>query len=307
LPAAAKRLRVKAGRFKGVGMAASIWKGSISFGLLNIPVALQKAQEGKDLSFSMLDEQDLSPIKYKKVSAKDGQEVPFQRIVKGYEYESGQYVLMNKDDFKAANPKATQTIDIEDFVAFEQIDLMFFEKPYYLVPQKNGIKGYFLLCEALKNTNKVAIAKIVIRTKQHLAAIMAKDDYLVLELLRFAHEVLETHEVDYLQDVERPKFSARELKMAEELIEGMSADWHPEQYKDTYTEDIMKIINLKIKAGEGQQIDYGDLPEEEAASSGTVVDLMPLLKKSLEQKKKARGATAKKSSKKASSARKKTG
>jgi DNA end-binding protein Ku len=288
-------------------MAGSIWKGSISFGLLNIPVSLQKAQEGRDLHFSMLDEKDLSPIKYKKVSAKDGKEVPFQRIVKGYEYESGQYVLMNKDDFKAANPKATQTIDIQDFVDFDEIDLMFFEKPYYLVPQKTGIKGYFLLCEALKKTNKVAIAKIVIRTKQHLACVMAKGDYLVLEMLRFAHEVLEINEAGYLKDIQKPKFNAKELKMAEELIEGMTAQWKPEQYKDTYTDDIMKIINMKIKAGEGQQIDYDQLPHEEAAEAGSVVDLMPLLRKSLEQKKKERTSsnkpakkTAKKVSKKAS-------
>jgi DNA end-binding protein Ku len=290
-------------------MAGSIWKGSISFGLLNIPVGLQKAQEGKDLHFSMLDEKDLSPIKYKKVSAKDGKEVPFQRIVKGYEYESGQYVILKKEDFKAANPKATQTIDIQDFIDFDEIDLMFFEKPYYLVPQKAGIKGYFLLCEALKKTNKVAIAKIVIRTKQHLAAIMAKGDYLVLELLRFAHEVLEVDEVDYLDKVEKPKFNAKELKMAEELIAGMTGEWKPDHYKDTYSEDIMKIINMKIKAGEGQEIDYGDIPKEDMGNTGMVVDLMPLLKKSLEQKKKERSESSsskKKTAKKASS-RKKAG
>jgi DNA end-binding protein Ku len=266
-------------------MAGSIWKGSISFGLLNIPVVLQKAGEGKDLSFSMLDEKDLSPIKYKKVNGKTGHEVPWPRIVKGYEYEDGQYVIMNKEDFKAANPKATQTIDIEDFVSFDEIDLMFFEKPYYLVPQKNGIKGYFLLCEALKKTNKVAISKIVIRTKMHLACIMAKGDYLILEMLRFGHEVLEVDEVDYLKDTEKPKFHAKEIKMAEELIEGMTGKWDPEQYKDTYEDDIMRIINLKIKAGEGHEIDYGELPKEEKGNTGTVVDLMPLLRKSLEEKK----------------------
>lgn len=275
-------------------MAGSIWKGSISFGLLNIPVNLQKAQEGTDLSFSMLDEKDLSPIKYKKVNAKSGHEVPWPRIVKGYEYDSGQFVIMNKDDFKAANPKATQTIDIEDFVSFDEIDLMFFEKPYYLVPQKNGTKGYFLLCEALKKTNKVAIAKIVIRTKMHLACIMAKGDYLVLEMLRFAHEVLQVDEVDYLKGIDMPKVSAKEIKMAEELIDGMTGKWRPEQYKDTYNDDIMKIINMKIKAGEGQEIDYGELPKEEKGNTGKVVDLMPLLRQSLEQRKKEKVSGVKK-------------
>jgi DNA end-binding protein Ku len=287
----------------GGAMAASIWKGSISFGLLNIPISLQKAEEGHELSFSMLDGKDLSPIKYKKVSAKDGKEVPWNRIVKGYQYEPGQYVIVSKEDFKAANPKATQTIDIEDFVSFDEIDLMFFEKPYYLVPQKNGVKGYFLLLEALKKSNKVAIAKIVIRTKMHLTCIMPKGNYLVLEMMRFAHEVLQEDEVDYIKKTEKPKFTQKELKMAEELIDGMTGKWKPEQYKDTYNDDIMRIINLKIKAGEGHEIDYGDLPKPEKGNTGNVVDLMPLLRKSLEEKRRERGKTAKKKkvSKKAAS------
>ena len=266
-------------------MAGSIWKGSISFGLLNIPVSLQKAEQEKSLHFSMLDGKDLSPIKYKKVSAKDGKEVPWDRIVKGYEYDDGQYVIMEKQDFAAANPKATQAIDIEDFVDLEEIDFMFLEKPYYLVPQKNGIKGYFLLAEALKKTKKVAIAKIVIRTKQHLVAVMAKDDYLILEMLRFSHEVLEVDEVDYLEDIQRPKFTAKEVKMAEELINGMTGKWKPDQYEDTYYDDLLAIINKKVKAGEGQEIEYEKAPKAEKGNTGMVVDLMPLLKKSLEEKK----------------------
>jgi DNA end-binding protein Ku len=267
-------------------MAGSIWKGSISFGLLNIPVSLQKAQEDHELHFSMLDEKDLSPIKYKKVSAKDGKEVPWQRIVKGYEYESGQFVILDKEDFKAANPKATQTIDIQDFVELEEIDPMFLEKPYYLVPQKNGTKGYFLLGEALKKSKKVAIATVVIRTKQHLAAIMSRGDYLILEILRFAHEVLEEDEVDYLKDIDKPKFSPKELKMAEELIDGMTGKWKPEQYKDTYNDDIMKLIHVKIKRGQGKEVEFEDMPKPEKGNTGNVVDLMPLLRKSLEMKKK---------------------
>lgn len=284
-------------------MAASIWKGSISFGLLNIPVSLKKAEEGKELSFKMLDEKDHQPIKYKRVNAKSGKEVPWEQIVKGYEYESGQFVIMNKEDFAAANPKATQTIDIQDFVDFDDIDLMYFEKPYYLVPQKSGIKGYFLLVEALKKTNKVAVAKVVIRSKMHLVCIMAKDEYLILEMLRFAHELLDTDEVDYLEDTQKPKFHAKEIKMAEELIEGMSAKWDPEQYQDTYVDDVMKIINMKVKAGEGKEIDYGELPKQEKGNTGTVVDLMPLLRKSLEEKKKKGGGTTTKT---ASKSKKKT-
>lgn len=288
-------------------MAGSIWKGSISFGLLNIPVSLQKAEENNDLKFHMLDSKDLSPIKYKKVSAKDGKEVPWERIVKGYEVEKGKYVLLSKDELKAANPKATQAIDIEDFVEADEIDLMFLEKPYYLVPQKSGIKGYFLLVDALKKTNKVAIGKIVIRTKMHLAMVMPKGDALVLELLRFGHEVIEEDESTYLDDVEKPKYSPKELKMAEELIEGMTAKWDPSQYKDTYSDDVMKMINAKLKAGEDQEIEY-EIPKPEKGNAGTVVDLMPLLKKSLEEKRKNKaGSTAKKSTSSKKSGRKKAG
>lgn len=283
-------------------MAGSIWKGSISFGLLNIPVSLQKAQEDKEIHFSMLDEKDLSPIKYKKISAKNGKEVPWQRIVKGYEYEKGQFVIMDKEDLKAANPKATQTFDIEDFVELADIDLMFLEKPYYLVPQKNGVKGYFLLAEALKKSKKVAIGKIIIRTKQHLAMIVVKGDYLVMELMRFAHQVLEEDEVEYLSDIQKPKFTPKEIKMAQDLINGMTADWKPEQYKDTYADDVMKIIKLKIKKGQGKEVVFPDAKEEKITATN-VIDLMPLLKQSLEQRKKPR-AKAKKTTKKAS---KKTG
>lgn len=282
-------------------MAASIWKGSISFGLLNIPVVMRKAEETKDLSFNMLDEKDLSPIKYKKVNGKTGHEVPFQKIVKGYLHESGQYVIMTKEDFKAANPKATQTIDIQDFVSFDDIDLMFFEKPYYLVPQKNGIKGYFLLVEALKKTNKAAVAKVVIRNKMHLTCIMPKGDYLILEMMRFGHEVLDADEVDYMSDIDKPKLNAKELKMAEELIDGMTAKWDPEQYQDTYYDDVMTIINTKVEAGELKEVDWGDLPKEDKGNTGTVVDLMPLLKKSLEAKKSKKPETNNKPKKKTAS------
>ncbi len=271
-------------------MAGSIWKGSISFGLLNIPVSLQKAQQEKELSFSMLDGKDFSPIKYKKINGNNGNEVPWNRIVKGYEFEKGQYILMSKDDFKAANPKATQTIDIEDFVNFDDIDLMFLQKPYYLVPQKSGIKGYFLLVEALRKTNKVAIGRIVIRTKMHLVMLMARENYLILEILRFGHEVLDIDEVDYLKDVEKPKYNPKELKMAEELIEGMTTKWNPEQYKDTYHDDLLKVINMKIKAGKSQKIEW-DFPREERGNTGPVLDLMPLLRQSLEQRKRSKKKT----------------
>lgn len=265
-------------------MRSNIWKGVLSFGLLNVPVRLMKAEEEQELHFSMLDGKDLAPIHYKKINAKTGKEVPYNRIVKGYEYKKNEYVVMTEGDFKAANVEATDTIDIENFVEQKDVDLMFLEKPYYLVPEKNGEKGYFLLVEAMKKREKVAIAKIVLRTKQHLAMIMVRGNYLVLEMMRFAHEVLEANEVNYFATFKKIKFTPKELKMAETLIEEMTDKWKPQQYKDTYYNDIKKIIDKKVKGGKGKVIK--DIELRETVKASNVLDLMPLLKASLEKKKK---------------------
>lgn len=265
-------------------MASSFWKGSISFGLLNIPVSLQSAEQGEELHFSLLDKKSMARIKYKKVNADTGQEVPYHQIVKGYEYEKNQFVIVTDEDFKAANPKATQTIDIEDFVDIKEIDPLLFERPYYIVPQKQGEKGYFLLRDAMAKNGRVAVAKVVLRTKQHLAAILAKGDYLVLELLRFSHEVLEEGEVDYLKGAKtRVKYSDRELKMADALMRDMTVAWKPERYRDTYYQDLMKRIQQKVKSGEGETVETGTTASVRPTSG--VIDLLPLLKKSLEAKK----------------------
>ena len=259
-----------------------LWKGSISFGLLNIPVSLQTAEQTKELHFHMLDSKDFAPIKYRKVNANTSKEVPYDRIVKGFEYEPDQYVVLNKADFTNANPKATQMIEIEDFVLLDEIDTMLFEKPYYIVPQKSGEKGYFLLRDALMKTKKVAIGKIVIRTKQHLAAVIARGDYLILEILRFAHEVKQVKQVDFLDDIEsKNRYNARELKMAEELIKGMTAKWQPSKYDDSYFDDMMKRINQKIKQGKTHMVEEEAEEIEKPAKSGKVVDLLPLLRQSL--------------------------
>ena len=268
--------------FKELFMRSNIWKGALSFGLLNIPVRLMKAEEEKAMHFSMLDEKDLAPIQYKKINAKTGKEVPYKRIVKGYEFKKNEYVIVTEKDFKAANIEATGTIDIENFVEQKDIDLMFLEKPYYLVPEKNGEKGYFLLTEAMKKTKKVAIAKIVLRTKQHLVLVMVRGDYLVLEIMRFAHEVLQSDEVDYFDSLKKAKFTPKEMKMAVDLIDGMTEKWKPEKFSDTYYDDLKKIIDKKIKGGKGKVIDY-ELPEPVKASN--VIDLMPLLKESLNKRK----------------------
>lgn len=262
-------------------MRSNIWRGSISFGLLNIPVTLQTADQDKDIHFSMLDKKDMSRINYKKFSANTGKEVPYDRIVKGFEYEKGRYVVMSDTDFEKANPKATQTIDIEDFVLLEDVDPLLFQRPYYLAPQKGAEKGYYLLREALKKTKKVAIAKIVIRVKQHLVMLMPREDYIVLEILRFSHQIKDVSDVGSMKDLsKRASFSPRELKMAEELIAGMTAKWKPDKYKDTYYQDMMKAINNKVRQGKGQVV-RAPPKEEKIETTSNVVDLMPLLKRSL--------------------------
>jgi DNA end-binding protein Ku len=263
-------------------MGRAIWSGAISFGLINIPVEVMGASAQKALNFHMLDSTDNSPIGYKKINKVTGREVPSKRIVKGYEYEKDQFVIVKDEDFKRANPKATQTIDIEDFVELENVDLLMFEKPYYLVPSKNGQKGYLLLRRVLEETQKVAIAKFVMRSKQHLVAIIPRGPYLILETLRYAHEVKEVEDAKYFneKEIDKIRISPKELKMAEELVAGMTSSWKPEKYKDTYQDDLLKFINKKIKNGdveEAAEVEDADTDE----SAGNVVNLMPLLEKSL--------------------------
>ena len=263
-------------------MRSNIWKGALSFGLLNIPISLMKAENTKEetLHFSLLDQNDLSPIQYKKINSKTGKEVPYKRIVKGYEFKKNQYVVMDDKDFKAANIEATGTIDIESFVSLDEIDLMYLEKPYYVVPEKNGEKGYLLLCKALKKSHKAALGKMVLRTKQHLALIIERDNHLVLEMMRFSHEIIKSDEVKYFDELKKSKCSSKEMSMALDLIENMSEPWKPKQYKDTYYDDLKKIITKKINAGKGKTIEY-EKPQLVKTSTSNVIDLMPLLKKSL--------------------------
>jgi len=264
-------------------MRSTIWAGSISFGLLNIGVSLRSAQEDKSIEFTMLDEKDLSPIHFKRVNSRTGKEVPYSRIVKGFKFKKNDYVVMSEADFKSANPKATQTLDIEDFIKIDEVDPMLYEKPYYLVPQKNNEKSYALLRDVLKKTGTVAIGKFVMHSKQHLAMLMARDEYLILEELRFSHEVKETQEAHYLDEVNlRKKYSSKEMAMAINLVKGMTSEWNPDKYQDTYYEDLMRIIHKKAKEGENYHVEKEE-PEEKVASSN-VADLLPLLRKSIESR-----------------------
>ena len=265
-------------------MPRAIWKGSISFGLVNIPIALYPATRREELKFRLLRRTDLSPVNYKRVAEKDGREVPWDQIVKGYEYEKGKYVVLREEDFQRVDLEATQTVDIQDFVDQEEIDPMFFYKPYYLEPQKGGDKAYALLRDALKETAKVGIAKVVIKTRQYLAGVKPQDGVLVLELMHFADELADPEKLGLPKKLEVGK---REMTMAKSLIDSMTSKWEPEKYKDDYREALMEVIEEKVEAG-GKEIE--EKPRK-APKPTKVIDLVSVLQKSLEEtggKKKAR-------------------
>ena len=268
-------------------MARAIWKGSISFGLVNIPIGLYPATRKEDLKFRLLRKTDLSPVNYKRVAEKDGREVPWDQIVKGYEYEKGKYVVLKEEDFQRVDLEATQTVDILDFVDQEDIDPIYFYKPYYLEPQKGGDKAYTLLRDSLRQKKKVGIAKVVIKTREYLAGVKPEDGALVLELMHFADELVDTGKLNIPKKAEIGK---RELHMATALIDSMSAKWDPEKYKDDYREALMHVIEEKVEAG-GKEIE--EKPRK-APKPTKVIDLVKVLQQSLEQsgskkKKTARG------------------
>src|SRR5438105_9221597 len=257
-------------------MSRAIWKGSISFGLVNIPIALYPATRREELKFRLLRKSDLSPVNYKRVDEKDGKEVAWYQIVKGYEYEKGKYVVLKDEDFQRVDLEATQTVDIKDFVDQEEIDPMFFYKPYYLEPQKGGDKAYTLLRDSLKDTNKVGVAKVVIKTRQYLAGVKPEDGVLVLELMHFADELADPEKLHLPKKMEVGK---REMNMAKSLIDSMASKWEPEKYKDDYREALMEVSEEKDEAG-GKEIE--EKPKK-APKPTKVIDLVSVLQKSLEQ------------------------
>ncbi len=254
----------------------AIWKGSISFGLVNIPIALYPATRKEELSFRLLRKSDLSPVNYKRVAEKDGKEVPWDQIVKGYEYEKGKYVVLKEEDFQRVDLEATQTVDIQDFVDLDEIDPIFFYRPYYLEPQKGGDKAYVLLRDSLERKKKVGIAKVVIKTRQYLAGVKPEDSALVLELMHFADELADTSKLHLPKKVEVGK---REMNMATALIDGMSSKWNPEKYKDDYREALMEVIEEKVEAG-GKEIEEKPTKTPKPTK---VIDLVKVLQQSLEQ------------------------
>ena len=254
---------------------ATIWKGSLTFGLVNIPVELRSAVRSDHISFRLLHEEDLSPVKYERVSQRTGQPVPWNEIVKGYEYAKGKFVVMTDEDFKAAALEGSKTIDILDFVQEAEIDPRYFETPYFLVPSKGGEKAYALLREAVRNAGAVGIGKIILRQTQHLAGVKVVGDALVLEIMRFATELVSPEEHSFPDaGLVRPQ----ELKMAEQLVANLEQPFEPEKYTDEYRANLMRVIRAKMK---GKQI----APAEESEEPGDakVLDLMARLQASLGQ------------------------
>ena len=279
-------------------MPRAIWKGAISFGLVHIPVSLVSATSSQGVDFDWLDKRSMDPVGYKRINKTTGKEVTKEHIVKGVAYEKGRYVVLSEDEIRSAHPKSTQTIEIIAFVASDQIPLQNIDTPYFLAPDKRGGKVYALLRETLKKTGKVALANVVLHTKQHLAALMALDSALVLVMLRWPAEVRSLDELELGSDVIKPSLAKGELDMAKRLVEDMSADWKPEEYRDSFQEKIMALVEKKAKAGKIEDVESAEGVEER--KSADVIDLTELLKRSLAGKPAAKKPAAKKSGKKAS-------
>ncbi|MEP7083534.1 MAG: Ku protein [Betaproteobacteria bacterium] len=265
-------------------MARALWKGFISFGLVNIPVELFPAEQKKGLSFSMLDKRDLSPVGYKRYSKRSGADVTMEDIVKGYEYEKDQYVVLSPEDFRRANVKASQTVDIKAFVPATDVPYQYFETPYYLAPGKRGEKVYALLRETLKATGRIAIAQVVIRTTQHLAAVVVDGPALMMITLRYANEIRAAEGIEFpSEELKDAGVTAKEIELAKRLIDDMSEPWNPAEFTDTYKDDLMARIEEKIQRGETSVITKED-SNEPAPQSAQVIDLSELLRASLSGK-----------------------
>lgn len=280
----------------------TLWKGAITFGLVHIPVGLHTAATEQGVDFDWLDKRSMDPVGYKRVNKRTGKEITKENIVKGVEYEDGKYVIISPEEIEAVFPKTTQTIEIERFIDATELPFIFLERPYYVSPINKSDKVYSLLREALVDTGKIALAKVVIATKQHLAALVPSGAALVLDLLRWGDEVKTLESLD-LPPAGRKSLSASELKMAKQLIDEMSGKWDPEDFKDEFRNQVMKLVDKKVKAGKTETVIE---PEEEAPESSNVIDLTELLQRSLKGSAKASGAAEVKPAAKKASAKKAT-
>lgn len=265
-------------------MAKSIWKGEISFGLVSIPVSLVTVEENNELKFHLLDSKTQSRVRYKRVNEETGKEVPWNNIVKGWQYEKDSYLIINEQTFEKASPDLFKTIDIEEFVDLSEIDNLYYSKPYYLQAESKNTKAYVLLRESLKKTNKVGVAKVIIRTKESLSLIIPHDHALLLYLIHFADEIREENEVNIPQDeIKAYKVSDKEIKMAEALIKDMTTPWKPEKYHNEYRETMQKWLDIetaKLKKSRGKVS-----KKPAVKNNDSVVDFISLLKESMKNKK----------------------
>lgn len=257
----------------------ALWKGAISFGLVHIPVALHSATREAGLDFDWLDKRSMDPVGYKRINKKTGEEIGKENIVKGLAHEKGRYVVLSDEEIKAALPKSTQTIEIESFVSAGEIPLVYFERPYYLVPVGKGQKVYALLRETLKKAQRVGVARVVIQTKQHLAVLLPEGRALQLILLRWAGEIRSPDELDLpAEGAKAAGLTERELDMAMRLVDDLAGPWAPEQFEDSFAAEVMTLVEQKVNAGEVKTVFQ---PEEAAEGTADVIDLTELLRRSL--------------------------
>jgi len=255
----------------------TLWKGAITFGLVHIPVGLHTASSEQGVDFDWLDKRTMDPVGYKRINKRTGKEIDKDNIVKGVEYEDGKYVIISPEEIEAVFPKTTQTIEIQRFIDAKEMPFIFLERPYYVAPINKSDKVYALLRETLLATGKIGLAKVVISTKQHLAALVPSGPALVLNLLRWGDEVKTLDSLE-LPAAGKSSVSAAELKMAKQLVAEMSGEWKPEDFKDEFRLQVMKLVEKKAKAGEGKTVLE---PEEESLQTGEVIDLTALLQRSL--------------------------
>ncbi len=263
-------------------MSRALWKGAISFGLVSIPVDLYSAENRKALKFAMLDKRDFAPVGYKRYNKRSGKEVAWEDVVKAYEYRKDDYVVLSDEDFRRANVKATQTIDIQTFVPAREIPPAFFETPYFLVPGRRSAKVYALLRETLRAGQQIAIAQVVIRTRQHLAAVLVNGRALMLNTLRYADEFLPARDLDLPAQGSAAGVTAKEVELAQRLVDDMSGHWKPAEFKDTYHEDLMARVEEKVELGQTREITAKTAVEPAAGGrSAKVIDLAELLRQSI--------------------------
>lgn len=260
-----------------------LWKGAISFGLVHIPVALYSATVDHSIDFDWLDKRTMDPVGYKRINKKTGKEIAREQIVKGIEHEDGEYVVLSDKEIADAYPKTTQTIEIETFVPADSIPFVYLERPYYVAPINRGGKVYALLRETLKRAGRIGVARVVIQTKQHLAALVPVGPGLVLNLLRWGADIRPWKDLPLpSESVKQVGLSERELKMAGELVKDMSSDWDPDEFKDSFKDEIMRLVDQKVEAGQTEEVTKREpVQEHEGRSSAKIVDLTELLQRSL--------------------------